>query len=71
MPAELAGAKAALQKIALANDRAHRQIINLTTAAPGPLVRNRYLHRSAIFMDAAHDERRLPGGVVRRKPIKG
>jgi hypothetical protein len=71
VPPELASAKAILHRIAVGNDRAHRQLVTFTTASPGPMVRNKYLHQSAVFLDLANDERRLVGGVVQRQPIVG
>lgn len=71
VPPELASAKSTLHKIAVDNDRAHRQVITFTTASPGPMVRNKYLHQSAVMLDLANDERRLLGGVVQRQPIIG
>ena len=71
VPAELAPAKAILQQLALDNDRAHREIITLTTAPLWQLVRNRYLHRSAQLGDVANDERRNAQQVPERQLIAG
>lgn len=71
VPAELAPAKAMLQRLALENDRAHRQAITLTTAPFWQLVRNKYLHRSAQLGDVANDERRNAQHLPERQFIAG